>query len=88
MTLDDVTSLYIPHSDSIEACKSFMDNGCRSKESIQCISKLMELVFTKNHFQFIVFFMLTIHISLAQLWGLVCRFPTVPCKWENFRRTS
>ena len=50
----DVSSLYgnIPHSDDIEACKSFMDNGCKRKESIQCISKLIELVLTKNHFQF------------------------------------
>ena len=76
----DVSSLYsnIPHSDGIEACKSFMDNGCKRKESIQCISKLIELVLTKNHFQFM-------SKSLAQLWGPVWHLLTVLCLWGNLR---
>ena len=50
----DVSSLYsnIPHKDGIEACQYFMNNGCKPKESLKCISKLIELVLTKNHFQF------------------------------------
>lgn len=50
----DVSSLYsnIPHSEGIEACQYFMRNGCKSEKSIQCISELIELVLTKNHFQF------------------------------------
>ena len=50
----DVSSLYsnIPHKEGIEACQYFMKNGCKSEKSIQCISELIELVLTKNHFQF------------------------------------
>ena len=50
----DVSSLYsnIPHKDGIEACEYFMSkNGCASRDSVQGISKLIELVLTKNHFQ-------------------------------------
>ena len=51
----DVSSFYsnIPHKDGIEACEYFMSkNGCASRDSVQGISKLIELVLTKNHFQF------------------------------------
>lgn len=51
----DVSSLYsnIPHKDGIKACQYFMgENGRTSTDSVQSISKLIELVLTKNHFQF------------------------------------
>ena len=50
----DVGSLYsnIPHNEGIEACQYFMRNGCKPEGSIQSIPKLIELVLTKNHFQF------------------------------------
>ena len=50
----DVSSLYsnIPHKDGIEACQHFINMGCKPKESAQSILKLIELVMTKNHFQF------------------------------------
>ena len=50
----DVGSLYgnFPHNEGIEACQYFMRNGCKPDRSIQCISKLIELELTKNHFQF------------------------------------
>ena len=49
----DVSSLYsnIPHKEIIETCQYFMNNGCKPKEFLKCISKLIELVLTKNHFQ-------------------------------------
>ncbi|XP_045215214.2 uncharacterized protein LOC123565411 [Mercenaria mercenaria] len=50
----DVTSLYsnIPHGEGIDACKYFMENSSRSQDSINFISKIIELILTKNHFQF------------------------------------
>ena len=50
----DVGSLYsnVPHNEGIEACQCFMRNGCKPERSIQSISKLIELVLTRNHFQF------------------------------------
>ena len=50
----DVTSLYnnIPHKEGIEACQYFMKNSCKSKTFIQHISDLINIVLTKNHFQF------------------------------------
>ena len=41
-----VSSLYsnIPHKDGIEVCRY----GCKSENSIQCISELIELVITKD----------------------------------------
>ena len=49
----DVGSLYsnIPYNTGIEACQYFMRNGCKPEGSIQSISKLIELVLTKNHSQ-------------------------------------
>ncbi|XP_053391643.1 uncharacterized protein LOC128554386 [Mercenaria mercenaria] len=50
----DVTSLYsnIPHGEGIDACKYFMENGSRPQDSINSISKIIELILTKNDFQF------------------------------------
>ena len=52
VTLDVSSYSNIPHMDGIEACQYFMNNGCKPKESLKCISKLIQLVLTKNHFQF------------------------------------
>ena len=50
----DVKSLYsnIPHSDGIKACDHFMSEGGKSQEARSVISKLINLVLTKNNFQF------------------------------------
>ena len=50
----DVTSLYsnIPHDDGIEACDHFMSEGGKSQEARSVISKPINLVLTKNNFQF------------------------------------
>ena len=50
----DVTSLYsnIPHDDGIKACDHFMSEGGKSQEARSVISKLINLVLTKNNFQF------------------------------------
>lgn len=50
----DVTSLYsnIPHDDGIKACDHFMSEGSISQEARSTISELINLVLTKNHFQF------------------------------------
>ena len=66
----DVGSLYsnIPHNEGIEACQYIMRNGCKPEGFIQSISKLIELVLTKNHFQFNN----TNYIqNLVLLWGHV-----------------
>ena len=50
----DVESSYskIPHNEGIKAYQYFMRNGCKPEGSIQSISKLIELVLTKNRFPF------------------------------------
>ena len=50
----DVTSLYsnIPHDDGVKACDHFMTEGGKSQEARSVISKLINLVLTKNNFQF------------------------------------
>ena len=50
----DVTSLYsnIPHDDGIKACDHFMTEGGKSQEARSVISELINLVLTKNNFQF------------------------------------
>ena len=49
----DVSSLYsnIPHDDGIKACDHFMSEGGKSQEARSVISKLINLVLTKNNFQ-------------------------------------
>ena len=50
----DVSSLYsnIPHKEGIDACRYFMQGAGKSKTSIKHISDLIDLILTKNHFQF------------------------------------
>ena len=50
----DVKTLYsnIPHSDCIKVCDRFMSEGGKSQASRSVISKLINLVLTKNDFQF------------------------------------
>ena len=50
----DVKSLYgnTPHSDGIKACDHFMPECGKSQEHRSVISKLINLVLTKNNFQF------------------------------------
>ena len=50
----DVKSMYsnIPHSDGIKACDHFMSEGGKSQEARSVTSKLINLVLTKNNFQF------------------------------------
>ena len=75
----DVSSLYsnIPHKDGIEACLYFMsENGCASRDSVQGISKLIELVLIKNHFQF------NDENYIQRLYR------TLHCLWEILRKTS
>ena len=50
----DVSSLYsnISHGDGIKACDHFMSEGGKSQEAVSVIEKLINLVVTKNNFQF------------------------------------
>ena len=50
----DVKSLHssIPHSGGIKACNHFMFEGGKSQKARSVISKLINLVLTKNNFQF------------------------------------
>ena len=50
----DVKSLHssIPNSGGIKACNHFMSEGGKSKKARSVIFKLINLVLTKNNFQF------------------------------------